>query len=208
MFLLDPGLAFRNVAGGDAPDDADVFRDRFLGSAGECMKVSVVGVNSAVGTGGGDAGIEGSGSSEGLVLAEGAADDALELSLDSGALGLDVRELGAELVRHLSFHLFSVFRSPVLSFVAHVDCEVVSMYGILSYSESRCSQMVALLRGKSFGAVTVASLSSSSPRDGTEVIPRGKGNANGTHPLITEAQAGPPRWTKFRGSWKRFIPFG
>ena len=35
VFFPDPGLALRNVAGGDAPDDADVFRDRFLGSAGE-----------------------------------------------------------------------------------------------------------------------------------------------------------------------------
>ena len=111
-----------------------MLRGRFLGSAGECINVSVVGVNSAVGTGGGEAGIEGSGSSEGFVLHEGAAEDAFEFSRDSGALGLDVRELGVELVRHLSFHLFNVFLSPVLSFSAHVDCEVVSMYGILPVS--------------------------------------------------------------------------
>jgi hypothetical protein len=129
VFFPDPGRGLRNVVGGEAPlDDVDVLRDRFLGSAGECMNVSVVGVKSAVGTGGGDAGIEGSGSSEGLVRYDGAADDAFEGSRDSGALGLLVRELGVELVLHLSFHLRNVFLSPVPSFVAlMVDCDAVSV---------------------------------------------------------------------------------
>lgn len=91
------------------------------------MKVSVVGVKRAEGAGGGDEGIEGSGSSEGLVLYEGVADDAFDGSLDSGALGLLVRELGVELVLHLSFHLRNVFLSPVPSCVALVDCEAVSV---------------------------------------------------------------------------------
>jgi hypothetical protein len=115
VFLLDTGLAFFSVPAGDVLDECDEFRDLFLGSAGECMKVSVVGVKRAPGTGGGDAGIGGSASPAGRDRYEGAAEDALDGSRDSGARRLGGRELGAELVRHLSFHLFSVFLMPVPS---------------------------------------------------------------------------------------------
>jgi hypothetical protein len=66
VFRLDTGLGFFSVPGGDVLDVLDEFRDRFLGSAGECMKVSVVGVKRALGTGGGEAGIGGSASPAGL----------------------------------------------------------------------------------------------------------------------------------------------
>lgn len=140
MFLLEIGRGFLNVPGGD--DDADVFRDLFLGSAGECIKVSVVGVKRAVGTGGGEAGMGGRGSEQGPAGADvycgplaGAAADAFDESRDNGALGLEVRELlGVEFVRHLSFHLLSVFLIPVLSFVALVDSEAVSMSAVLHCS--------------------------------------------------------------------------
>lgn len=125
VFLLDTGLDFFSVPGGEVLDVFDEFRDLFLGSAGECMKVSVVGVKRAVGTGGGEAGMGGSASPAGFDLYEGAADDALDGSRDSGALGLDVRELAVELVRHLSFHLRSVFLIPVFSVEKPVGCEAV-----------------------------------------------------------------------------------
>lgn len=52
VFLLDTGLGFFSVLGGVVLDVFEEFRDRFLGSAGECIKVSVVGVKRAVGAGG------------------------------------------------------------------------------------------------------------------------------------------------------------
>ncbi|KAL1602728.1 hypothetical protein SLS60_006149 [Paraconiothyrium brasiliense] len=155
VFLLDTGLGFFSVPGGEVLDVFDEFRDLFLGSAGECMKVSVVGVKRAVGTGGGEAGIGGSGSVAGFDLCEGAADDAFDGSRDNGALGLDVRELGVELVLHLSFHLLSVFLIPVPS----VEQPLLEDGDGTRWS---CRS-----------------------RDGTEVNSTWEGQRNGTHPLIT-----------------------
>ena len=133
MFLLDRGGDFFSVADGDV--EADVFLDLFLGSAGECMNVSVVGVKRAAGGGGGlvmdgmDAGA-GSGAATGTDLGAdvgaGDAEDVLDASRNRGAPGLDARELVAEFVRHLSFHLLSVFLTPMLSLVPLVVCEAVS----------------------------------------------------------------------------------
>lgn len=102
VFRLESGFRFFRVPAGLL----DV--DRFRGSAGECMKVSVVGVNSAAGGGGG-----GGGGGDGTERGGGGVAATEDGGRVVGALVMSL--LGSEggCSLHRSFHLFNAFLKPV-----------------------------------------------------------------------------------------------